>query len=113
VLLDGQPIGSIGVTIKYGAGEIGNMILGDKTYARSGYMRQGVLLLMRAFGLNYWWLHVLPDNIACMKFYEKLGFTVESAPGDEYSDVSGETRRYKRMSRTGVADYTMLLGGAL
>jgi RimJ/RimL family protein N-acetyltransferase len=93
VLKDGDPAGTIGLTVRHGRGELGNMILGDKSLARQGVMQAAVKQLMLAFGLDWYWLKVLPSNTACIRFYEKLGFAARPSPRDE----GGVT--YKLMDR--------------
>lgn len=72
---DGAPIGTVGMTIRNGIGELERVMLGDKTLARGGFMRQGIQRLMDAYGLGCYWLRVLPDNEAAISLYRKLGFS--------------------------------------
>ena len=74
VCVDDQPIGTVGMRIENGEGEMMWMILGNKKYARKGYMRQGMRKLMEAYGLTYYWGRVMPDNIAGVKFQLANGF---------------------------------------
>ena len=92
----GEPVGTIGLTVRHGRGEIGNMILGDKSLARQGVMQAAVKQLMLAFGLDYHWLNVLPANTACIRFYEKLGFRDHYGTSREEDGVA-----YRVMYRRG------------
>lgn len=75
-------IGTVGMRIKNGDGEMMWMILGNKDYARGGYMRQGMRKLMEAYGLDYYWGRVMPDNVAGLKFQLDNGFQVISTCDD-------------------------------
>lgn len=75
-------IGTVGMRIKDGVGEMMWMILGNKNYARGGYMRRGMRMLMEAYGLSYYWGRVMPDNIAGLKFQLDNGFQVISTCDD-------------------------------
>ena len=77
-----QLIGTVGMRIKNGAGEMMWMMLGDKSLARNGYMRQGMRMLMEAYGLAYYWGRVMPDNVAGLRFQERNGFTI-GKPGKD------------------------------
>lgn len=96
VLADNKAVGTIGLTIRHGKGEIGNMILGDKNYSRQGVMQEAVKQMLKAFDLDHYWLKVLPDNIACIRFYQKLGFTLSTQTRREGSTVYSvmDRRRY-------------------
>lgn len=76
VCLDHSPIGTVGMDIRNGVGEMMWMMLGDKTLARKGYMNQGMRKLMEAYGLDHYWGRIVPDNEAGLRFQEKNGFTV-------------------------------------
>jgi RimJ/RimL family protein N-acetyltransferase len=76
VLVDGMKIGTVGMRIKGGQGEIMWLVLGNKDYAREGYMKQGMRKLMEAYGLEYYWGQVMPDNEAGLKFHKANGFSV-------------------------------------
>jgi RimJ/RimL family protein N-acetyltransferase len=99
VVLNGNGIGTIGVNTRGGTGEIGRMMLGDKDVARGGHMREAAKLMMSALGLEYWWLEVMPDNVACIKFWQRMGFEVEDKRGAEYVNIYGEHGHYLVMSR--------------
>jgi len=92
VLADYFPVGTIGLTIRHGRGEVGNMILGDKSYARQGIMQEAVKQMLKAFDLEHYWLKVLPDNYPCIRFYEKLGFSLSSGTVDGCKAM--DRRRY-------------------
>jgi RimJ/RimL family protein N-acetyltransferase len=94
------PIGTVGMTIKHGWGELERMMLGDKTLARGGYMRQGMRQLMKAYGLDSYWLRVMPDNVRTIAFHKGNGFTVTSVTGGEYTNTLGEKGQYTVMART-------------
>lgn len=96
---NGHPIGTVGMTIRHGTGELERMMLGDKTLARGGYMRQGMRQLMSAYGLDHYWLRVMPDNEATIRFHKRNGFTVRSDEGGKYENVNGETGQYLIMGR--------------
>lgn len=100
VYRDHQPIGTVGMTIKHGWGELERMMLGDKALARGGYMRQGMRQLMKAYGLQSYWLRVMPDNVRTIAFHRRNGFTVTSTEGGEYENTLGEKGKYTIMSRT-------------
>lgn len=93
-------IGVVTVTIKHGSGYLGMMILGNKNYARGGYMRQGMRQLMDAYGLSHYWLRVMPDNEATIRFHKRNGFTVSSEEGGSYENVHGEFGEYLVMTRS-------------
>lgn len=76
VCVDYVVIGTVGMRIQNGTGEMMWMILGLKRYARKGYMRQGMRMLMEAYGLNYYWGLVMPTNKAGLQFQLDNGFTV-------------------------------------
>ncbi len=100
VYRDHQPIGTVGMTIKNGSGELERMMLGDKTLARGGFMRQGMRQLMDAYGLDYYWLRVMPDNERTIAFHQSNGFRVSSGDGGEYENTLGEKGRYLIMARS-------------
>lgn len=75
VCADRISAGCMSLTIRDGAGEIGRVILGDKTRARTGVMSTGLRLLTGAYGLPSYWLRVMPGNEAAVSFYERNGFT--------------------------------------
>lgn len=100
VLRDGFAIGTVGMTIKHGVGELERIMLGSKTLARGGYMRQGVRQLMEAYGLAHYWLRVMPDNNAAIGLYRKLGFTIRDEDGGIYENVNGEVGSYLTMTRS-------------
>lgn len=100
VLRDGFAIGTVGMTIKDGCGELERMMLGDKTLARGGYMRQGMRQLMAAYGMNFYWLRVMPDNEATIRFHRRNGFLPNiGLDGGHYENVNGEYGNYLIMSR--------------
>jgi hypothetical protein len=76
VCLDLVPIGTVGMRIRNGAGEMMWMMLGNKNLKRGGYMRQGMRKLMEAYGLQYYWGLVMPDNKAGLQFQIDNGFEV-------------------------------------
>lgn len=96
-------IGVVGMTIRHGSGELGNMILGDKSVARGGHMREAVMKLMDAYGLDRYWLHTMPDNEPVQRFYRRLGFRITSTRGPKYTAFDGSVREYVVMARTGNA----------
>ena len=100
VLRSGIAIGTVGMTIKHGQGELERMMLGDKALARGGYMRQGMRQLMAAYGLSHYWLRVMPDNEAAIAFYKRNGFTVLSSHGGAYENTLGEKGEYLTMARS-------------
>lgn len=100
VLRNEVPVGTVGMTIRDGCGELERMMLGDKGLARGGYMRQGMRQLMGAYGLSHYWLRVMPDNEATIRFHQRNGFTVFSTNGGEYENVYGERGRYLIMTRS-------------
>jgi RimJ/RimL family protein N-acetyltransferase len=100
VLRDLTPIGTVGMTIRNGSGELERMMLGDKNLARGGYMRQGMRQLMSAYGMNHYWLRVMPDNEATIRFHQRNGFTKLTTPGGKYENVLGEVDEYLVMSRS-------------
>lgn len=93
-------IGTVGMTIKNGSGELERMMLGEKTLARGGYMRQGMRKLMEAYGLAHYWLRVMPDNEATIRFHQRNGFTITSDDGGSYENVYGFYDNYLIMSRS-------------
>jgi len=97
---DDVPIGTVGMTIRNGVGELERMMLGHKELARGGYMRQGMRQLMAAYGMNYYWLRVMPDNEATIRFHKRNGFTTLNTPGGKYENVLGEVGEYLVMSRS-------------
>jgi hypothetical protein len=82
VCLDDVPIGTVGMSIKDGKGEMMWMILGDKRLARGGYMRQGMRKLLEAYGLAFYWGRVIPDNKAGLRFQLDNGFKVTGTVGE-------------------------------
>lgn len=98
-----RDIGVVGMTIRHGSGELGNMILGDKSSARGGYMREAVMLLMDAYGLDRYWLHTMPGNYPVQRFYGKLGFRITSTRGPKFTAADGTVKEYVVMARTGNA----------
>lgn len=64
-------------------------------------MRQGMNLLLDAYGLNYW-LRVMPDNERTINFHKKNGFTIaDGHRGGRYENTEGEHGEYLIMTRTG------------
>lgn len=100
VLRDGFAIGTVGMTIKNGHGELERMMLGHKQLARGGYMRQGMRQLMNAYGLTHYWLRVMPDNEPTIRFHERNGFRVFSKDGGRYENILGEHGQYLIMTRS-------------
>jgi RimJ/RimL family protein N-acetyltransferase len=100
VLRDGTPIGTVGMTIANGHGELERMMLGNKTLARGGFMRQGMRQLMSAYGLDNYWLRVMPDNEATIRFHKRNGFSELSYDGGLYENVNGEFGKYLIMTRS-------------
>jgi RimJ/RimL family protein N-acetyltransferase len=100
VLRGDMAIGTVGMTIKDGIGELERMMLGDKTLARGGFMRQGMRQLMDAYGLSHYWLRVMPDNERTIAFHKRNGFRVSSSDGGEYENTLGEKGRYLTMARS-------------
>lgn len=96
---DGVPIGTVGMTIKDGLGELERMMLGDKALARGGYMRRGMRRLMDAYGLAHYWLRVMPDNERTIAFHKGNGFLPMSEHGGAYENTLGEKGEYLIMSR--------------
>jgi hypothetical protein len=76
VCVDYTKIGTVGMRIKGGVGEMMWMILGNKNLKRGGYMRQGMRKLMEAYGLGYYFGLVMPDNKAGLQFQIDNGFSV-------------------------------------
>lgn len=68
------PIGTVSLTVEHGRGEIGRMILGDKMYARQGFMQDAVRQMMKAYGLEWYWLYTKRENIPTQKFFTGIGF---------------------------------------
>lgn len=99
VLRNEVPIGTVGMTIRNGSGELERMMLGDKLLARGGFMREGMRLLMQAYGMERYWLRVMPDNEATIRFHQRNGFTVHSKDGGWYENVLGEHGQYVIMTR--------------
>lgn len=79
VELDGWPIGTVGMKVKDGTFEMMWMMLGEKGYARLGYMRQGMRKLMEAYGPGHYWGRVMPDNGAGLRFQVSNGFSIVGA----------------------------------
>lgn len=100
-----EPVGIVGMTIKRGSGELERMILGDKAYARKGYMRRGMRMLMDAYGLEHYWLRVMPNNEATINFHKRNGFRITTTEGSEYTDIHGNKGQYTLMHRNHVDGY--------
>lgn len=100
VAVNDIPIGLVGMTIRRGSGELERMILGEKAYARGGYMRQGMRQLMDAYGLAHYWLKVMPDNEVTINFHKRNGFNVFSYEGGEYENIHGVKGKYVLMARS-------------
>ena len=81
-------------------GELERMMLGDKTLARGGFMRQGMRQLMDAYGLSHYWLRVMPDNERTIAFHKRNGFLPVSDHGGEYENTLGEKGEYLTMARS-------------
>lgn len=88
------PVGTVGMSIRKGSGEVERVMLGDKSLAHGGIMREGLRQLMGAYGLERYWLRVMPDNEIAIRFYEGLGFLHSLIEGNEYANVHGETGHY-------------------
>ena len=100
-LLDGRPVGVVGMTIHRGAGELERMILGNKAISRSGIMRESVRMLMDAYGLAYYWLRVMPHNEVTINFHKRNGFKITATvPGGDYTDIHGNHGEYVVMDRS-------------
>lgn len=99
VYREDEPIGTVGMTIADGQGELERMMLGNKELARGGFMRQGMRKLMAAYGLKHYWLRVMPDNEATIGFHKRNGFSVFSKNGGTYENVHGELGEYLIMTR--------------
>ena len=84
------------MSIKNGMFEMMWMILGDKSYARGGYMRRGMRMLMEAYGPGYYWGRVMPDNKAGLQFQLDNGFSVD----DAMIDPDGMTYIYRYFDGT-------------
>lgn len=100
VCLNRNPVGTVGMTIKNGSGELERMMLGNKLLVRGGYMRRGMRQLMDAYGLSHYWLRVMPDNERTIAFHKRNGFTVFSCAGGKYENTLGEHGEYLLMSRS-------------
>lgn len=98
ILADSRPVGTIGLTVRHGRGEVGNMILGDKSYERQGIMQEAVKQMLKAFDLDDYWLKVLPGNQACIRFYEKLGFRISSSMAEDGCKVMSRRRYYEDLA---------------
>ena len=81
VCVDGISAGCMSLTIRAGTGEIGRVILGDKTLARHGVMSAALTALTAADGLPAYWLRVRPGNTAAVRFYERNGFRRDREKG--------------------------------
>lgn len=82
VIHDGRPVGTVAMTIRAGTGELERMILGDKSLARRGIMRDAFSQLMDAYGLHRYWLRIYPWNTATIAFHERNGFEKTGVHGD-------------------------------
>ena len=82
VLLDDMPIGCLSMTIKDGRGELGRVIMGDKTAIRKGFMGEAFRQLMNAYGLPLYWLKVYSWNMVAIRFYEHNGFKAIRTEGE-------------------------------
>lgn len=78
VCLDNRPIGTVGMRIKNGF-EMMWMVLGDTQHARNGYMRQGMRMLMEAYGKGHYWGRVMPGNGGGLRFQVDNGFKITGA----------------------------------
>ena len=81
VCAGGTPAGCMSLTIRAGSGEIGRVILGDKTRARAGIMSAALASLTAAYGLPAYWLRILPGNTTALRFYERNGFRRDREKG--------------------------------
>ena len=81
VCAGGVPAGCMSLTIRAGTGEIGRVILGDKTLARHGVMSAALTALTAAYGLPAYWLRVQPGNTPAIRFYERNGFRRDREKG--------------------------------
>jgi RimJ/RimL family protein N-acetyltransferase len=104
VVLDGYPVGVVGMTIRDGSGELERMILGDKARTRGGLMRQGMRQLMAAYGLEHYWLRVMPDNEVTISFHKRNGFRITSYDGGPYEAPGDRSGQYVVMERSGTPD---------
>jgi RimJ/RimL family protein N-acetyltransferase len=87
VTLDGEPVGTIGVrilpeTIQHDF-EIQRVLLGDKTFARSGVMTAALHEIYALYGHGWYRLQVLQGNERAIRFYEKNDFRTVHI-GDEF-----------------------------
>lgn len=82
VEVDAKPIGLVGMRISEGSGEMMWMILGNKNYAGRGYMKRAMRKLIEAYGLEYYWGRVMPENKAGLQFQYDNGFHVISECDD-------------------------------
>lgn len=101
VLLNEVGIGMVGMTIKDGKGELERMVLGERLYARGGYMRTAMRMLMDAYGLDHYWLRVMPHNTRVVAFHERNGFKVTSTHGGNFTSPTGISGEYLIMERWG------------
>ena len=81
VCVDGISAGCMSLTIRAGSGEVGRVILGDKTHARHGVMSAALATLTAAYGLPAYWLRVQPGNTPAIRFYERNGFRRDREKG--------------------------------
>jgi len=82
VLADGRPAGTIGLRVTGVSGEIGRVLLGDRSVARHGIMSGALKLLMDGWQLRHYFLRVLPGNRAAIAFYARNGFRTSAVDGD-------------------------------
>jgi RimJ/RimL family protein N-acetyltransferase len=101
VLADGREVGTVGMNISDACGELSRMILGDKTVARRGIMRQGMRQLLDAYGLSYYWGRVLPSNQAVIAFHKTNGFRVIGVHGGWFTDIYGVRGEFVLVARYG------------
>jgi RimJ/RimL family protein N-acetyltransferase len=101
VLLDGREVGTVGMNISDGAGEMARMVLGDKNVARQGIMRQAIRQLMDAYGMEHYWGRVMPANTAVIAFHKSNGCKVIGVHGGWFTDVHGHQGEFVLMSRYG------------
>jgi RimJ/RimL family protein N-acetyltransferase len=112
VMLNGVGIGMVGMTIKDGKGELERMVLGEKQFARGGYMRTAMRMLMDAYGLEHYWLRVMPHNDRTIAFHKKNGFTVTSTHGGDFASPTGISGEYLVMERWGEPQWDHLQASA-
>jgi acetyltransferase (GNAT) family protein len=90
VVLDGKPVGTIGVRLNKGSYEIQRVLLGEKTHAHSGVMSQALHLIFELYGPGGYFLEVLRDNLKAQQFYLK----------HEFKAVPTNDPKLQRMGRT-------------